>query len=95
MAIQIQDGHFSLCYTIFCKFVFTQLIGGFFKRLSRDSESIVGVKRRVEFTIEKLKKEDEPILEWKVYKKAGLRPTVSNEVKRLITLRTTEYETVK
>ncbi|MDP4086128.1 MAG: TnsD family transposase [Bacillota bacterium] len=52
-------------------------------------------KRRVEFTLEKLKKENEPILEWKVYKKAGLRPTVSNEVKRLITLRTTEYETIK
>ncbi|MBG9541612.1 hypothetical protein ABE29_01965 [Cytobacillus firmus] len=52
-------------------------------------------KKRVEFTLEKLRKENEPILEWKIYKKAGLRPTVSNEVKRLITLRTTEYETVK
>ena len=58
-------------------------------------DTVTFQKRRVEFTLEKLKKENEPILEWKVYKKAGLRPTVSNEVKRLITLRTTEYETVK
>jgi predicted transcriptional regulator len=57
-------------------------------------DTVAFQKRRIEFWIEKLKKEDEPILEWKIYKKAGLRPTVSNEVKRLITLRTTEYETV-
>lgn len=64
--------------------------------ISKMSEDTVSFqKRRVEFTFEKLKKENEPILEWKVYKKAGLRPTVSNEVKRLITLRTTEYETEK
>ena len=51
-------------------------------------------KRRVEFTIEKLKQEGEAILEWQIYRKAGLRPTVSDEVKRLISLRLTEYETV-
>ncbi|WP_417898321.1 TnsD family transposase [Bacillus haimaensis] len=65
----------------------------YINKVSEDTVSFQ--KRRVEFTIEKLKKENEPILEWKIYKKAGLRPTVSNEVKRLITLRTTEYETVK
>ncbi|PRS29060.1 transposase [Bacillus sp. RJGP41] len=58
-------------------------------------DTVAFQKRRVEFTIEKLKKENEPILEWQIYKQAGLRPTVSNEVKRLITLRTTEYETVR
>jgi hypothetical protein len=58
-------------------------------------DTVAFQKRRVEFTIEKLKKEGDSILEWKIYRKAGLRPTVSNEVKRLITLRTTEYETVK
>jgi hypothetical protein len=64
--------------------------------IDKVSEEIVSFqKRRVECTLEKLRKENEPILEWKVYKQAGLRPTVSNEVKRLITLRTTEYETVK
>ncbi|WHY86527.1 TnsD family transposase [Neobacillus novalis] len=64
----------------------------YIRKVSEDTVSFQ--KRRVEVTLEKLKKEDEPILEWKIYKKAGLRPTVSNEVKRLITLRTTEYETV-
>lgn len=64
--------------------------------INKVSEDTVAFqKRRVEFTLEKLKKENESILEWKVYKKAALRQTVSNEVKRLITLRTTEYETVK
>jgi hypothetical protein len=58
-------------------------------------DTVAFQKRRVEFTLERLRKENEPILEWKIYKQAGLRPTVSNEVKRLITLRTTEYETVK
>lgn len=58
-------------------------------------DTVAFQKRRVEFTIDKLKKENEPILEWKIYRKAGLRPTVSNEVKRLVTLRTTEYETFK
>lgn len=62
-------------------------------KVSEDTVSFQ--KRRVEFTVEKLKKENEPILEWKIYKKAGLRPTVSNEVKRLISLKATEYETVK
>jgi hypothetical protein len=57
-------------------------------------DTIAFQKRRVEFTIEKLKKENEPILEWKVYKKAGLRPTVSNEVKRHITMKVTEYDSV-
>lgn len=63
--------------------------------IDRVSEGTVAFqKRRVEFTIEKLKEEGEPILEWQIYRKAGLRPTVSNEVKRLITLRSTEYEKV-
>ena len=57
------------------------------------SEAIVAFqKQRV--AIEKLKKENVPILEWHIYRKAGLRSTVSNEVKRLITLRMTEYETI-
>ncbi|WP_066070811.1 TnsD family Tn7-like transposition protein [Neobacillus soli] len=58
-------------------------------------DTVAFQKRRVEFWFEKLKNENEPILEWQIYRKAGLRPTVSNEVKRLITLRTTEYETVR
>jgi hypothetical protein len=63
--------------------------------IQKVSENTVSYqKRRVEFTIKKMKKENESMLEWKVYKKAGLRPTVSDEVKRLITLRLTEFETV-
>lgn len=49
-------------------------------------------KRRVEFWIERLKKEGEPLREWKVYEKAGLRSNVSNEVKRLISKRISEYD---
>lgn len=64
------------------------------KFISEVSEDVVTFqKRRVEFWIQKLIEEGEPITEWKVYKKAGLRPTVSNEVKRLISLRVNEYET--
>ena len=64
----------------------------YIEKVSEDT--VTFQKRRVEFTLQKLRKENEPILEWKVYKKAGLGPTVSNEVKRLITLRIREYETV-
>nr|WP_259548618.1 TnsD family transposase [Heyndrickxia oleronia] len=58
-------------------------------------DAVAFQKRRVEYTIEKLKKENEPILEWKIYKLAGLRPTVSREIKRLISLKVSEYDTVK
>ena len=51
-------------------------------------------KRRVEYIIAQLEKEGERIIEWEVYRKAGLRSTVSNEVKRFITLKMMEYETV-
>lgn len=64
----------------------------YIEKVSEDT--VTFQKRRVEFTLQKLSKENEPILEWKVYKKAGLGPTVSNKVKRLITLRIREYETV-
>ncbi|GAB6513233.1 TPA: TnsD family transposase [Bacillus cereus] len=64
----------------------------YIRKVSEDTVSFQ--KRRVEFTIEKLKQEGEAILEWQIYRKAGLRPTVSDEVKRLISLRLTEYETV-
>lgn len=53
--------------------------------IDRVSENTVAFqKRRVEFTHEKLRKENKPIHEWQIYKQAGLRPTVSNEVKRLL-----------
>lgn len=65
------------------------------KFISEVSEDIVTFqKRRVEFWIQKLNEESEPITEWKVYKKAGLRPTISNEVKRFISLKVNEYETI-
>jgi hypothetical protein len=60
-----------------------------------EEDTIAFQKRRVEFSIQKLKEANQPIIEWQIYRKAGLRPTVSNEVKRLITLRVTEYETVE
>lgn len=65
----------------------------FIRKVSEDT--VTFQKRRVEFLIEKMKEEGEPIIEWEIYRKAGLRSTVSNEVKRLISLRVTEYETVK
>lgn len=52
--------------------------------------------RRVEFIIDKLKKENEPIIEWEIHKKAGLNgQNISNEVKRVISLRVKEYDTGK
>jgi Tn7-like transposition protein D/TniQ len=64
--------------------------------ISEVSESTVSYQiRRVEYVIEKMKKEEDSILEWKVYRRAGLRQTVSNEVKRFITIKITEYETLK
>ncbi|MFZ3580065.1 hypothetical protein [Virgibacillus sp. DJP39] len=51
--------------------------------------------RRVAFTVEKLERDNEPIIEWQVYNKAGLNKSVSNEVKRLISLKVTEYDTVR
>ncbi|MED3089729.1 TnsD family transposase [Bacillus toyonensis] len=51
-------------------------------------------KRRVEFILKKLKKEGEPVKEWEIYRKAGLRSTVSKEIKRFIALKLTEYDTV-
>ncbi|OJD60899.1 TnsD family Tn7-like transposition protein [Bacillus sp. NH11B] len=66
------------------------------KYIHKVSEDTVSFqKRRVEFIVEKLKREEEPVLEWKIFRKAGLRPDVSNEVKRLISLKATEYDTVK
>lgn len=50
--------------------------------------------RRAEAVIEQLKRENERIIEWEVYRLAGLRSNVSNEVKRFITLKVTEYESV-
>ncbi|MFZ3580213.1 TnsD family transposase [Virgibacillus sp. DJP39] len=50
--------------------------------------------RRVAFIVEKMEKDNEPIIEWQVYNKAGLNKFVSNEVKRLISLKVTEYKTV-
>lgn len=58
-------------------------------------DTLMFQRRRVEWCIEKLKVEGETIIEWKIYKKAGLRPTVSDEVKRYISLRVTEYESTK
>ena len=61
--------------------------------ISQVEESLEAFQiRRVEFIIEKLKKEGEPIIEWDIYRKAGLRSTVSNEVKRFITLKVTQYD---
>ncbi|WP_159780850.1 TnsD family Tn7-like transposition protein [Bacillus sp. N1-1] len=52
-------------------------------------------KRRVDSVIKQLERENMPIVEWKVYKKAGLANTVSNEVRRYISLRMMEYESEK
>lgn len=65
----------------------------YIRKVSEDTVSFQ--IRRVGWCIEKLKEEDEPIIEWKIYKKAGFRPTVSSEVKRYISLRVTEYESIK
>ncbi|BDH63601.1 hypothetical protein CD30_15320 [Ureibacillus massiliensis 4400831 = CIP 108448 = CCUG 49529] len=63
--------------------------------ISKVSEDLVAFqKRRVEFCIEKLKEEGEPIIEWKIYRKAGIRSDVSNEVKRFISLKVTQYESL-
>ncbi|MFY3790683.1 TnsD family Tn7-like transposition protein [Ureibacillus sp. MALMAid1270] len=64
----------------------------YIKKVSEDT--VAFQKRRVEFCIKKLKEEGEPIVEWQVYRKAGLRSTVSNEIKRFVSLKVTEYETV-
>ncbi len=48
-------------------------------------------KRRIEKTVQKMKADGERILEWEVYRKAGLRSNVSSDVKRLIAMRATEY----
>nr|WP_242058909.1 TnsD family transposase [Cytobacillus firmus] len=66
---------------------------GYIDKVSEDK--VAFQKRRVEFWIEKLKEDGEPILEWMIYKKAGLRPTVSHEVKRFVSLLVTEYESLK
>lgn len=60
------------------------------------SEDLVAFqKRRVTFCMKILKEEGKPIIEWQVYKKAGLGSTVSSEVKRFISLKVTEYESAK
>ncbi|MBE2911508.1 TnsD family Tn7-like transposition protein [Anoxybacillus flavithermus] len=64
--------------------------------ISQVEESLESFQmRRVEFVIEKLKQEGQPIIEWQIYKKAGLRSTVSNEVKRFISKKVTEYDSIK
>lgn len=52
-------------------------------------------KRRVEFWIRKLMEEREPITECEIYRRAGLSPSVSDEVKRFILLKIMEYDTIK
>ncbi|MDA2773783.1 hypothetical protein PDQ74_08435 [Bacillus cereus group sp. Bc005] len=47
-------------------------------------------KRRVEFGIRKLMEERELITEREIYRRAGLSPNVSNEVKRFISLKIEE-----
>jgi hypothetical protein len=60
------------------------------------SEDIVDFqKRRIDNTIQILIEDGERILEWEIYRKAALRPTVSNEVKQYIYQRVNEYETFK
>lgn len=52
--------------------------------------------RRANFIIDKLKHGCEPIIEWQIYRKAGLRHTgLSNKVKRFIALKVSEYSTAK
>lgn len=50
--------------------------------------------RRVEAVIKQLKRENERIVEWEVYRLAGLKSNISNEVKRFITMKVTGYESV-
>lgn len=42
--------------------------------------------RRVRWIVKNMKINGEELKEWKIYREAGLRNTVSNEVKRMITL---------
>jgi transposase-like protein len=66
------------------------------KYMDKVTEDIVEFqKRRVEFLVQKKKENNEPIIDWEIYREAGLRSTVSSEVKRLIALRVTEYESTK
>ena len=52
--------------------------------------------RRIHFIIEKLKQGSEPIIEWQIYRKAGLRHAgLSSKVKRFIALKVSEYSTAK
>lgn len=51
-------------------------------------------KRRVEFIIQRRKVAGERIVDWEIYREAGLRSTVSSDVKRLIALRVTGYESI-
>lgn len=63
--------------------------------ISESEESLEDFqKRRVLFVMEQMQKEGMPIIQWRVYKKAGLTSEVSDEVKRFITLKLTEYESV-
>lgn len=64
--------------------------------ISKVSEDVATFqKRRVMLLIEELKEQNEPIIEWQIYKLAGLRPNISNDVKRFISLKVTEYESTK
>ncbi len=66
------------------------------KYMDKVTEEIVEFqKRRVEFLVQKKKENNEPIIDWEIYREAGLRSTVSSEVKRLIALRVTEYDSNK
>jgi transposase-like protein len=66
------------------------------KYMDKVTEDIVEFqKRRVEFLVKKKKENNEPIIDWEIYREAGLRSTVSSEVKRLIAKKVTEYETFK
>lgn len=51
--------------------------------------------RRVGAVLEQMERENQRIIEWEVYRLAGLTSHVSNEVKRFITLKMTDYESVK
>lgn len=44
-------------------------------------------KRRVEFVIKKLQRDGKPVTSWRIYREAGLRPTISDEVKTFVNLK--------
>ncbi|WP_162271994.1 TnsD family Tn7-like transposition protein [Cytobacillus oceanisediminis] len=63
--------------------------------IKNTEDTVAYQKRRVEFIIQKLSYTGEPISEWKIHRLAGLKQSVSDDVKRFVTLKVNEYNLIK